>query len=459
MKSLLKQLHRATPIYPLVSFRIIFGGLMFVATLRTMLLGWVDKFYLEPQFFFKYYGFEWISVCGGAWGIYTVYVLLLLSSLGIMLGAFYRFSSILFFILFTYTELLDVTHYLNHYYLVTCISFLSCCLPLHQYLSVDVYLNPNLKRLTIPYYCIFVLQLQLAIVYFYAGIAKLHSDWLLDAQPLRIWLAQRANFPLLGPLLSWPSTALLFAWAGAIFDLSIPFLLWWKKSRVYAYVSVLLFHLMTAMLFYIGLFPYFMMGMTIIFFSTAWHKKIITIFGRIFILTLSKLKQVGSQTQPYSNQVLGIHTVYRYVLIGFMSFQLLFPLRHWLYPGNVLWTEEGFRFAWKVMVLEKRGHAVFTVTDGERTSIVRNLDFLTEKQELMMSYQADLILQFAKHLAKVYQQKGYQDPVVTVDCQVSWNGRLSRPYIDPKVNLAQQAWNLYPKAWIIRYPKTRKNKN
>lgn len=454
--NLFQKLKETQAIWPIVNFRIIFGLLVFVGTLRTILLGWVDKFYLQPQFFFKFYGFEWVEVWGGSLGIYTVFSLLLLSALGIMLGAFYRFSSILFFLLFSYTELLDVTNYLNHYYLVSCIAFLICWLPANRAFSIDAWLWPKIRKEQVAKWTVFVLQLQLAIVYFYAGLAKIHPDWLFEAQPMRIWLARLSDFPLLGSYLAWPITALIFSWVGLVFDLSIPFLLCWRKSRPYAYLLVVVFHLMTGLLFYIGMFPYFMIGMTIIFFSDAWHKKIIAIFELVFILTLSKLKQGNSKTRPYREKVPWEIKLRTSVLIAFFSFQLLFPLRHWLYPGNVLWTEEGFRFAWKVMVVEKNATATFTISDGKKESLVNNRDFLTAKQEVMMSYQADLILQFAKYLADVYQKRGYQNPEVRVNCQVALNGRLSRPYIDPKVNLAKQPTNLWPKPWIIRYQANKK---
>ena len=40
------------------------------------------------------------------------------------------------------------------------------------------------------------------------------------------------------------------------------------------------------------------------------------------------------------------------LVVLFLGIQFLLPLRHLLYPGNVNWTEEGFRFAWRVMLVE-----------------------------------------------------------------------------------------------------------
>ena len=45
--------------------------------------------------------------------------------------------------------------------------------------------------------------------------------------------------------------------------------------------------------------------------------------------------------------------------------QIAMPLRHWAYPGNVRWKEEGYRFAWRVMLTEKTEHVRFCVTDTE----------------------------------------------------------------------------------------------
>ena len=43
------------PIAPLITFRILFGGLMMVGAARFMLSGWVERLYVEPRFFFKFY--------------------------------------------------------------------------------------------------------------------------------------------------------------------------------------------------------------------------------------------------------------------------------------------------------------------------------------------------------------------------------------------------------------------
>ena len=104
MQNLFARITEMRNIAPLISFRLLFGIVMFIALTRNLLLGFVHKFYVAPVFFFKYFGFEWIQPLEPEW-TYFLYLVLLLSSIGIMLGAFYRFSSILFFVLFCYFEL------------------------------------------------------------------------------------------------------------------------------------------------------------------------------------------------------------------------------------------------------------------------------------------------------------------------------------------------------------------
>lgn len=439
----------AYPIEPLVVFRIVLGAMLFLSTFRTIIYGWIDKFYVQPSFFFKFYGFHWVSPLGSL-AMYCIYTLLLIAALCIVLGLYYRIAIFTFFILFLYTELIDVTHYLNHYYLVSLLCFLMLFVPAHRSFSLDVYRSPNIRLTTIPRWMILIFQLQISIVYVYAGLAKIHPEWLLHAQPMKIWLARHADIPLVGQLLTQNWVAYLFSWVGMFYDLSIPFFLLWNKTRKYAYITVVLFHLLTWSLFFIGIFPFLMIFITLIFFPPLAHKKIITTFATIFILTKSKLKE-DDQSHPvksWKSKTISL------ILGTYFIIQLLFPLRHYLYKGNVLWTEEGFRFSWKVMLIEKNGVATFKIKDSinQKESVVNNLDYLTAKQEYMMVTQPDLILQFAHFLAKEYQEKHqYTNPKVTVECFVSLNGRISQQLIDPKIDLSKEKNSFLHNLWILPF--------
>ena len=433
----------------LVVFRISFGSILFLLTFRTLIYGWVDKFYIQPDFFFKFYGFYWIEPLP-AEGMYILFLGMLIASIFIVLGLWYKWAVGFFFISFVYTELLDLTHYLNHYYLVSILLFLSLFLPANRAYALDVWKSPQKKYTHAPKWTVDILRLQLVIVYFYSGIAKLHSDWLAEAQPMRIWLGQRTDLPLLGTWFGKIWLAYFLSWAGMIYDLSIGFFLCWKPSRIWAYFTVILFHVLTALLFNIGVFPYLMILSTLIFFSGQVHQKIITTFAVVFNFTLSKLKQGPKKRQVSKTRM----RLLACILVPFFILQCLIPLRHHLYKGHVLWTEEGFRFAWNVMVVEKRGTVQFRVVDAvsNQESLVNNLDYLTEKQEFMMGTQADFILQFAHFLSQEYRENhGYMDAMVFVDAQVSLNGRISQRFIDPTVDLAKEKPSLLAQQWILPF--------
>jgi hypothetical protein len=140
------------------------------------------------------------------------------------------------------------------------------------------------------------------------------------------------------------------------------------------------------------------------------------------------------------------------LLTLFFTAQLLLPLRHWLYPGDVLWTEEGFRFAWKVMLVEKTGFVTFEVTEpaSGRQWTVYPADYLTTQQEKQMAFQPDMILEFAHYLAQDLKAHGFGSVEVRAEAYVSLNGRPSHLLLDPTVDLVRQTNSLAPKEWIIR---------
>jgi hypothetical protein len=142
------------------------------------------------------------------------------------------------------------------------------------------------------------------------------------------------------------------------------------------------------------------------------------------------------------------------VLLGiFLIFQLLFPFRYMLYPGELFWTEEGYRFSWRVMLMEKTGYTQFKIVDdaSKQFEIINNNEYLTKLQEKQMSFQPDMILEYAHYLAAVYEQKGWDKPKVFAESYVTLNGRSGRFYIDPSVNLAAEKESWKHKNWILPF--------
>ena len=438
---LLKPVHAA----PLALFRILFGAMMLASIVRFILKGWVTELYVLPKYYFTYYGFEWVKPLGET-GMYLLFALAGLSALGIMLGLFYRLSATLFFLSFTYIELIDKTNYLNHYYFVSIVAFLLILVPAHRHFSLDVLRKPQLWVSHVPRWANFIFQLQLGLVYFYAGLAKLNPDWLLEAMPLRIWLPANAHLPLLGQFLDYAWVAYLFSWFGALYDLSIPFFLIWRKTRPYAYLTVIVFHVLTAVLFQIGMFPYIMILCTLVFFPESFHIKVTQLLrksGHVPSIEHNILASTKLRTQK---ALIGVLAIY-------FALQVLIPWRFLLYPDKLFWTEQGYRFSWRVMLMEKGGTAFFYVRNPEtgfETEIV-NRDYLTPQQEKMMATQPDMILQFARIIQQDYMNKGMKAPEVRAECYVAMNGRSSRLLIDPNVNLAAQQESFSHKSWILPF--------
>ncbi len=438
---------KTTSSAPLVIFRVAFGLLMFISIIRFWALGWIDKLYIQPHFFFSYYGFDWIKPLGDL--TYLLFFVCGLSALFVALGLKYTWAIITFFLSFTYIELMDKTTYLNHYYFVSVLSFLLIFLPAGNYFSWDTFKNSRLSFSQIPKWNIDVIKLLLCIVYLYAGLAKLNSEWLLQGMPLKIWLPTKDYLPMIGFLFGYDWMIYLFAWGGALYDLIIPFLLLNRKTRAFGFIMVVFFHLLTAILFPIGMFPYLMIFSALIFFNYQFHQKVID--GLYRMLRIKKYK--GHQIQNVPLQYRLLNKVKIGILALFFLIQIGLPFRYLLYPDNLFWTEEGYRWSWRVMLMEKAGNAQFKIVDNSSRNwfYVNNEDFLTSFQEKQMATQPDFILQYAHFLNEHFSQQGMTDLSIFVDCFVALNGRKSTRYIDPKFDLTKGYESFAHKSWILPF--------
>jgi len=439
MIDLKKYINSHTDSSPLVVFRVFFGILMFFSIVRFWYNGWIETIYIEPVLHFKYYGFEWVKSLN-KWN-YLLFALCAVTSILITIGYKYKISIILFFLSFTYIELIDKTTYLNHYYFVSIISFILIFVPANCKFSVDSF-RKNIVYEKIPNWTIDVIKVMLFIVYFYAGLAKINSDWLIQAMPLSIWLPGKYDLPIIGFLMDQKWVAYAMSWCGMIYDLLIGFFLFSKKYRNIAFLFVVIFHLMTAVFFpSIGMFPYIMITSTIIFLNKKVHLNIIKYLKKIFYIS-SKNKILT--TYETKNIIV-------YILSVFLLIQILFPFRYLLYSGELFWNEEGYRFSWRVMLMEKAGYTTFTVIDknSDKRIMVQNDKFLTTFQEKQMSFQPDMILEYAHFLGNFYKKKGFTNPSVFADSYVTLNKRISTRFIEKDFDLLSTKDSFLKKKWII----------
>lgn len=440
MNNLLQYFNKQVLAAPLIVFKTIFGALMIVSTIRFMWLGWIEDHYINPTFQFKYWGFEWIEPLSIQY-LYAIHFLIILAAFGIILcrGTLYRIATIVVFLSFTYTELIDLTYYLNHYYFVSCICFLLIFIP-----STPSIFRIKNKNFYVPNWSLLILKIQISFVYLYAGIAKINYDWLINALPLKIWLNAQDKIPLIGKIFEWQSTPYVFSWAGMIYDCTIIFFLIYKKTRIYAFATVIVFHTLTGILFQIGVFPIVMIGCTLIFFDWNFSK------NPSQHHTLTSFQ--SSSSDLYANYI----TLRTVLLCLYFLFQTFFPFRFLFYSNNLSWSEEGYRFSWRVMLLEKAGTATFYVRNPitGKEGIVNNSEFLNLHQEKQMAMQPDMILQYAHFLGEYYQKlyhKSLTSAHVRAEVYVTLNGRASKLLVNPNINLMNEEDTFLPKKWVTNY--------
>jgi hypothetical protein len=427
------------------AFRVLFGALNLFAAARFLALGWVDRFFVAPTHYLRYWGFDWVHPLPEPW-MTGAFVLLCATSACILVGFFWRPAAVVHFLVFTWVELIDVTNYLNHYYLVSLLTLVLAFLPLGRRWSLDALRRPDLVHTEVPRWVPALLRAQLSLVYLHAGLAKFTTDWLWHAQPLNLWLSARTETPLVGPWLDAWWVALAMSWGGFLFDLTIWVFLLVPRTTLPAWLVVLVFHGVTGMLFTIGLFPVIMVLGTTIFFPHDWPLRLAAQWGRARSRT-----GPAAATRPLPARLPGWGVV---MVAGWVAFHALFPLRTHLYGGNVLWHEQGMRWSWRVMVREKNGSITYRVHSPSlgRTWYVSPSRYLTSHQEFEMSGQPDMILRLAHDLAADFRTRGWLDVQVYAETQVSLNGRPPVPLIDPGVDLAQVRPTLLRATWILPAP-------
>jgi vitamin K-dependent gamma-carboxylase len=423
----------------LAMFRVCYGLALAFSMWRFIAYGWVDDFFVRPKLFFKYWGFEWVQPLPAPW-LHALFWGLFAAALCIAAGLLFRVAAALFALGLIYVQLIDVSTYLNHYYLAALLALLLAASPANRCWSLDAYWTKRREQ-SVSAAWLYLFRVQVGVVYVFAGLAKLQPDWLLHAQPLRIWLGASTSLPLIGPLFALPGVPLLLSWCGFLFDTTIVGFLLWPRARPYAYVVLLGFHAMTRVLFPIGMFPVIMSMAALVFFSPSWPRRL----GR------------GLRPAPAAERA-PAPTRRRSVALalgaGYVALQLLLPLRYLAYGGNVLWHEQGMRFSWRVMVRAKGGGTTFVVYSptAKHSYDVSPREYLTRLQEAEMSSQPDLILQLAHYIHDDFQRRGFGDVQVRAESRVGLNGRRSAPFLDASVDLARLRDGLAPARFILPAP-------
>ncbi|PWL39525.1 hypothetical protein DKG77_01440 [Flagellimonas aquimarina] len=418
----------------LIIFRVFYGLLVSAECYGAIATGWVRRTLIEPKFTFSFIGFEWLQPIPGN-GMYIYFAIMGTLGLLIALGYKYRFSAFAFAFMWTGVYLMQKTSYNNHYYLLMLLAFIMAFLPAGRSLSLDTKLNPKFSSNTMYNWVRWVIILQLFIVYTYASIAKLYGDWL-DFSIIEILMKSKKDYFLIGELLQQEWIHKIVAVFGILFDLLIVPALLWKPTRKIAFAFSIFFHLFNSVVFQIGIFPYLSLAFTVFFFEPQTIRN---------IFLKEKTITIDNETTLPKNASLLVGALSIYFLV-----QLALPLRHHTFKDDVLWTEEGHRMSWRMMLRSRTGNITFKVLNKEtgKGSYINLDEYLTKKQKRKVACYPDFIWQFAQHLKEEYRKKG-EDIQVFVSGRVKVNDNNYHQFIDPNVDLASVPWKHFShNEWI-----------
>ncbi|MBL8951688.1 MAG: HTTM domain-containing protein [Myxococcaceae bacterium] len=390
---------------PLVYARMVFGACMAIEVFRFFEHGWVAQYFVRPTFFFSYPGFEWVKPLPGI-GMYVLFAVAGVAAVGVATGKLYRVSALVLAIVWSWVFLCDQTNYLNHGYLLCILAWLFACVPAAT------------RDATAPRWAVLLVVGQLGLVYVFGAVAKIDGDWF-SGDVARFFLART---DVTQPLAESKPGRIAFATCGFLFDLLIVPGLLWRRTRPFATAAAAGFHLSNAYLFQIGVFPWVMLALTPVFYPASFARRLLRI-----------TEAPGTEAFAYRPWVVAAFVLW-------FAVQVALPLRHWVYPGQVNWTEEGHNFSWHMKLRVKRGETTFRV--GDQPVDVR--DVLSRRQAKKMTTRPEMIRQLARELSR--QHGGAP---IYVDAFASLNGRPMQRLIDPTVDLSREERTLGAARWIV----------
>lgn len=347
------------------------------------------------------------------------------ASILVALGLFYRLACVAMTLMLFYALFMTRVTFNNHYYLFALIGLLLCFTMADERVSVRSIFRSRPPS-KIPYWNYFILQFQIGIVFFFGGLAKINPDWLTGAvtDPM-IW----KTFGMFDQL---HLASLAFSWAGMLFDLLIPFFLFWKRTRLWAVILVIAFNLTNGLLLFdnIGLFPYAMIVLTVLaFLDTAYLDK----FAKKY---LSQYIPVGKHKGE--RRMLIPKSALMIVLAAYFTFQCLFPMRHYVIKGHPEWTDQGSTFAWRMKSSSKLISLKYKAIDKATGKFISDVNMgFTFRMEQLFAFTPYHVWFMGQRVHQRFAERGRPNFGVTVEYYVTMNGQPMQLAIDPTVDLSE----------------------
>jgi hypothetical protein len=436
LKDHFESLFAPVSINPLIIFRVAFGIALFIWSIGMIITGQVYYQFVEPHYFFHYRFFNWVQPVP-EFLMYLFFIALSIAAVFIAIGWYFRITVLVFTVILTYLLLIDKSNYLSYYYFMLLLLLMLLVSPAHRMFSLDIIRKPNLRVDYIPRWCILAFQVQVIAVFYFAGMAKLNSEWLFRGIPVNIWIEELLKNWGVGinlPLLSIFS--IVISWILILYDFLLPHFLLDKKTSTKAYLVIIFIQLFAFILFPVGYFPFLIIFSSVIFLN---EKLIFNMISRAsyFLYDVFEFKQDvfkirGGFMLNYRNRKL-----FPILISLFFLAQVVFPVALFLKWGSKRWATSAFQFSWQLFINHKRGDVRAWYYE-EQTGNLENInlmDYLTAQQKRRMLMDPNLIVQFIEFLNNDAIKNGKQ---IKVYASLSKNGSKSILLIDPQKELEPQ---------------------
>lgn len=430
-------------------FRIAFGLFMTYYCLYYHQVRFIKEGLLAPITLFKYDGFGWVGLFPEP-VLQGILLCMGIAGLLITIGYWMKPAAVCYGVALSYFTLLEKAYYNNHIYLFILFCFLLACTHADRFLSLrgNGGIGPK-----IPRWQPFLLQFQIAIVYFYGGLAKLAPDWLLHQQPARTMITKYMGYDS-----EW--MVYVINYGGLVLDLTAPFILLYKPFRKWGIIPLIVFHIANSRIFNdIGIFPYVMLASFILFFEAEelpWWRKQHTENS-----PAPKQSKGQRTTKDHTKNVETPAVVaspspspaLKWGLITYFIFQLLFPFRGFFLPNALDYTTIGNRFSWRMKIDTRDPEEVSWFARRAETGEERQIKVETylnpmQIQLLMMDPRA--AVDFAHKLRDIAVKGGAPAPAIKAKIKIRYNGRPPQYFIDPETDLAATSYSAFNKLdWVL----------
>ncbi len=354
LASLKERLFHPVSIYPLVALRLCFGSAMALWALVMMVSGHVGQLYKDTTIHFPFKGLEWIRPMPYEFML-LVFSALIIAALFMAAGWFFRRATLLFILLFSYIAFCDKAAYLSYYSFVILIAFMLLVSPAHRLFSLDLLRKPQIRVDYAPHWLLLAFKLQVVMLFFFAGMAKLNYDWLFTGLPITLWLQD--VFISFGwsaaVLISNPWIGISLSWALVLFDFILPHFLMDTRTSKKAFWVVVLVQVPGMLIFPTGMFPLLVLLMCTVFFP---HQPIHLLVSKISYFLYDFFQFKGEVFNPGGVFVLQykMERLFPVLAALYFSIQVLLPVYLFLSWGSFQWANKAFHFSWDLQVNQNR---------------------------------------------------------------------------------------------------------